>query len=212
MRDASKHQANDVVFVERRREMRIIVSVAARYALANRRDSRGNRREFACRIVNISSSAVTLLVPVSGTMGERVITQCDEFGKLEGVIIRLLDRGFVMRLNVSDEERGDLETKIEWYEKNKNHDLVDNRKHKRIVPKTPHSKLIFADGSVIGCFVIDMSVSGAAVSADIKPVIGTPLGVGTVVCRVVRHRKDGFAVKFLALQDSETLEEALIRP
>jgi hypothetical protein len=203
-------QAEDLMFVDRRREPRIIVSIAARYALANRRDSHGNRREFACRIVDISSLAMTLLVPVNGSVGERVLVHCDEFGKLEGSIIRVLERGFVMLTALSEEERRNLAVKIDWYEKNKNHDLVDNREHKRIIPKNPHSHLVFQDGSMLQCFVIDMSVAGVAVSADVKPEIGTPLAVGTLVGRVVRHLNDGFAVKFLTLQEPEALEQLLL--
>jgi hypothetical protein len=203
-------QADDLVFVERRSEPRIIVSIAAHYALANRRDSHGNRREFACRIVDISSRAMTLLVPVNGAVGERVLVHCDEFGKLEGGIIRLLERGFVMQIAAGEEGRRNLAVKIEWYEKNKNHDLVDNREHKRIIPKNPHSKLVLQDGSMLQCFVIDMSVAGVAVSADVKPEIGTPLAVGKLVGRVVRHLNDGFAVRFLTLQEPETLEQMLL--
>jgi hypothetical protein len=203
-------QADDLVFVERRSEPRIIVSIAAHYALANRRDSHGNRREFACRIVDISSRAMTLLVPVNGAVGERVLVHCDEFGKLEGGIIRLLERGFVMQIAAGEEGRRNLAVKIEWYEKNKNHDLVDNREHKRIIPKNPHSKLVFQDGSMLQCFVIDMSVAGVAVSADVKPEIGTPLAVGKLIGRVVRHLNDGFAVRFLTLQEPETLEQMLL--
>jgi len=210
MLGSPSHQADDVVFVDSRREPRIIVSIAARYALANRRDSHGDRREFACRVVNISLHAITLLVPVNGALGERVIIHCDEFGKLEGTIIRVLDRGFVVQIAATDEERRKLAVKIDWYEKNKNHDLSENREHKRIIPNDPHSKLIFTDGSVLECFVIDMSVSGVAVSADIKPEIGTPLAVGKLVGRVVRHLDDGFAIKFVALQDPDGLEQALI--
>ena len=205
-------QTDDLVFVERRQATRIIVSIAARYALANRRDGRGNRREFACRIVDISVQAMTLQVPVNGALGERVIVHCDEFGKLEGTIMRVLERGFVMQINASDEERKNLAVKIDWYEKNKNHDLADNREHKRIVPKNPHSKLVFQDGSVLRCFIIDMSVSGVAVSADVQPEIGTPLAVGRLVGRVVRHLDDGFAVKFLKLQEREGLEQLLLLP
>jgi hypothetical protein len=202
--------ADDIVFVERRREPRIIVSIAAHYVLANRRDSHGNRREFACRIVDISSQAMTLLVPVNGALGERVMVHSEEFGKLEGGIIRLLDRGFIMQIALSDEGRKNFAVKIDWYEKNKNHELDDNREHKRIIPKNPHSKLVLQDGSVLQCFVIDMSVSGVAVSADVKPEIGTPLDVGSLVGRVVRHLKDGFAVKFLTLQERENLEQLLL--
>ena len=201
----------DVAVVDRRREPRIIVSVPARYALASRRDTRGNRREFSCRIVNVSPSAMTLLVPVTGAVGERVIIHCDEFGKMEGTIMRTLDRGFVMKIAASEEERSKFAAKIDWYEKNKNHDLTDSRVHKRIVPKDPRSIIVMADGTQQECFIIDMSVSGAAVSADVRPPLGTPLAVGKVIGRVVRHLSGGFAVQFLQIQEMEFLEQRLIQ-
>lgn len=201
----------DVAVVERRREPRIIVSIAARYALTTRRDTRGNRREFSCRIVDISPSAMTLLVPVNGTVGERVIVHCDEFGKLEGTILRTLDRGFVVKMVATNEERNKFATKIDWYEKNKNHELPDSREHKRILPKDPRSVLVLADGTQLECFVIDMSISGVAVSADIKPAIGMPLAVGKVVGRVIRHLPEGFAVQFVQLQEFDCLEQRLIQ-
>jgi len=202
---------DDVAFVDRRSEPRIIVSIAARYALANRIDPRGNRREFSCRIVNVSPSAMTLVVPVLGAVGERVIVRCDEFGKQEGSIIRTLDRSFVIKMVAADEDRAKFAAKIEWYEKKKNHDVHDSRAHKRIAPNDPRSTLVLADGTQMECFVIDMSISGVAVSADIKPPIGTPLAVGKVIGRVVRHRQDGFAVQFIYLQDFDTLEQRLIQ-
>ena len=155
------------MFVDRRRDPRIVVSLPARYALANRRDTQGNRREFACRIINISSRAMTLIAPVKGAIGERVITQCDEFGKLEGLITRTLESGFVISLGLNENERTKLAVKIDWYENNKNHDIVDGRTYKRRVPKNPQTLLLLADKTLLPCFVIDMSASGAAVSADI---------------------------------------------
>lgn len=153
---------------------------------------------------------MTLWVPVNGTIGERVLVHCDEFGKLEGSIIRTLDRGFVMKMVASDDERAKFSAKIDWYEKNKNHELPDSREHKRIRPKDPRSIVVLADGSQLQCFVIDMSVSGAAVSADIRPEIGMPLAIGKVVGRVVRHLPDGFAVQFVQIQELDTLEQRLI--
>ena len=203
-------QTDDLVVVERRRNPRIIISLPGRYALANRRDSQGKRREFACRIVNISSHGMTLVAPVKGAIGERVITYCDEFGKLEGAILRILDGGFVVSIELNDDARENLSARIDWYEQYKNHDLLDNRNNKRIAPKNPNTILSFADATMLSCFVIDISVSGAAISADIKPEIGTPLAVGKVVGRVVRHFTEGFAVKFIELQDIESLEEKLI--
>jgi hypothetical protein len=98
-----------------------------------------------------------------------------------------------------------------WHEKFQKKETTDNRKHKRIAPNNPLSSLILADGSRLRCFVIDMSVSGVAVSADIMPELRTPLAVGTIVGRVVRHVPGGFAVEFVEHQDMRSLERMLIQ-
>lgn len=211
MQQFSEPQNDDIVVVERRRAPRIIVSIAAYYTLASRYDGQGNRRELACRIVDISMHGMTLLVPVNGEMGERVIVHCNEFGKLEGNIIRLLDRGLVMSISAPDDERAKLAARIDWYEKNKNHDVPDSRAHKRIVPKDPRSVLTFHDRTRLQCFIIDMSASGAAISADTCPPVGMPLAVGKIVARVVRHFDGGFAVQFLEVQELDQLEQKLIQ-
>ena len=89
--------------------------------------------------------------------------------------------------------------------------VIDARTQERIIPENPHSTLIFADGSTLGCFVIDMSVTGAAVSADVQPAIGAPLAVGRSVGRVVRHFAEGFAVKFERPVDRDYLEHLIIK-
>lgn len=188
---------------------RAIVSIGGRYALADKRDATGDRRQFACRAVSVSPSLFTLATPVNGALGERVIAHFNEFGKLQGPIVRLLSRGFVFKVNATEEERARLAARIEWIEKNKNHELQDERRHKRIVPKDPYSTLIFADGSTLGCFVIDVSSSGVAVSADVVPEIGTVLAIGKIVGRVVRRFNEGFAIHFVQVQDARLLEQRL---
>jgi len=56
---------------------------------------------------------------------------------------------------------------------------------------------LLADGTVRTCFIIDVSVTGAAVSTDFVPEIGTVLAVGKAVGRVSRHFDGGFAVQFI---------------
>jgi hypothetical protein len=55
-----------------------------------------------------------------------------------------------------------------------------------------------------------MSVSGAAVSADIIPEMGMPLAVGTVVGRVVRQFAGGFAIQFIEPLPLDSLEERVL--
>ena len=72
-----------------------------------------------------------------------------------------------------------------------------------MIPENPHSILTLADGATHGCFVVDMSILGAAVSSGLQPRIGTPLAIGACVGRVIRIFETGFAVKFLERQDIE---------
>jgi hypothetical protein len=196
---------------EHRLDARFITSLAGRYMLSSKRDTLGNRREFACRALNMSALNMLLACPVTAPLGERVITHIDQFGKLEGKITRLMDRGFIMSLTGTEEEQAKRAAKLAWLEDHKNHDVHDIRKHGRIEPRNPYSTLVLPDGQILTCLVIDMSASGAAVSADIQPEIGLPLALGKVVGRVRRTFAEGFAIQFIETQDLDTLEDRLIR-
>jgi hypothetical protein len=71
--------------------------------------------------------------------------------------------------------------------------------------------VLLPDASVIGCFVFDMSVSGAAVSTELSPRLGDVLAVGKIVGRVVRVFPEGFAIRLIRLQDQDALERLLIQ-
>lgn len=200
----------DVAFIDRR-SVRTAASIAGRYCIANKRNVRGERREFACRTISISTDAIALTGPVKGAVRERVIAHFDELGKLDGQIVRLIPDGFVMNITLPDDRRARLAAKIDWLDKHKHFKLPDDRKHKRLVPIRPHSTIMLADGTVLGCFVIDMSVSGVAVSADVSVRLGDVLAVGKVIGRVVRLFPEGFALRFIELQHADQLESRLIR-
>jgi hypothetical protein len=210
----------DVFFIDvaepdatrRQRKISIIASIPGRYALTRQVDAQGNRREFSCRVVQISPDAMTLAAPVKGAIGERVIATLLEFGKFEGPVLKTHHLGFVMGVTLADAEREKFAARFEWYDKHKNQDVPDKRRSKRIIPSHPHSIVTRADCTIVGAYVIDMSVTGAAVSADIEPYIGEPLAVGKVIGRVVRHFAGGFGVQFITPQDPKTLEIALLTP
>jgi hypothetical protein len=115
-----------------------------------------------------------------------------------------------MDIAASQEERARLGAKIDWIKKKFHNAAPDKREHKRMLPRNPRSGLILPSGAKMDCFIIDMSRSGVAISADLNPEIGTPLAIGGVIGRVVRHLDVGFAVKFVSLQDTDTLEQVLV--
>jgi hypothetical protein len=191
-------------------DLRVITGISGKYSLADVRNARGERRVFGCRVVSLSCYAMTLAAPVKGKIGDRVIAEIDRLGKLEGAIRQLLTRGFVMSIVANQHQRSSLATKIAWMESQKNHDAFDRRANRRTIPANPNSKIILADGRVENCLVLDLSVSGAAVSAGTVPDIGAVLAVGSVVGRVVRHFADGFAIEFVQRQHPTSVETMVV--
>ncbi|HUZ33345.1 MAG TPA: PilZ domain-containing protein [Xanthobacteraceae bacterium] len=201
---------DDVVWVDRRQDARIVVSIPGRFSLADRRDMQGERRVFSCRAINVSSYAIALASAVSGKVGDRVIAEIEHLGKLKGSIMRVLERGFIMNIIATAEEREKLATKIEWLGKFKDHDEGDRRAQRRFAPANPYSQIMLPDGSTQTCLVVDLSVSGAALSAEAVPDIGTVVAVGKIVGRVVRHFEGGFAVQFTERQSADEIEKKLL--
>jgi hypothetical protein len=194
---------------DQRDDKHVYVSLAGRYSLAS--STSGEPRQFACRAVNISAYEVALAAPVIGKPGILVVANIEQLGQVKGLILREFKLGFAMSVMANAQERQLLATRIDWIERNRHFEVIDSRAHARFIPRCPLFLLTLADGSLLTCFVIDISVSGAAISADITPKLGTVLAVGKVVGRVTRHLPGGFAVKFVEMQDRQEVETLVIR-
>ncbi len=189
------------------------VAVVGHYTLSNWFDSQGKPRTFACRTSRVSPFRMMVAVPVIGRVGDRISSYFGDFGKLEGHISDTAAGSFLLELAMTTSMREKLATKLTWLDKKqKDPEVREARTHARIIPANSHSILTFADGSTRSCFIIDMSASGAAVSADVQPQLGMPLAVGACVGRVVRLLPHGFAVKFVEQQSRNDLERLVLRP
>lgn len=191
-------------------DVRFIGAVAGRYALSARRNPRGGSAEvFACRLCSISTRMAVVVAPVLGNVGSGVTAHFDVFGILRGRIVRTLNSGFAIDIDLNEDGRGKLAAKISWYKRRVLEQVPDRREHKRFLPRDPRSTLTFGDGATVPCFIIDYSRSGVAISAEVTPELGTPVAVGRIVGRVVRHLDVGFAIRFVELQELEFIETRL---
>ena len=188
------------------------VAVSGNYTLSNWYDPQGKPRVFACRTNRISPFQMMVDVPVVGKVGDRLTSYFRDFGKLEGLISDTVKGRFLLELEMTGAMRENLANKLTWLEKKqKDPNTPDSRKDARIIPATSHTTLTLADGTIHECFIIDMSVSGAAISAEVQPQLGMPLAVGGCVGRVVRLLDNGFAVKFIEAQNRGDLERRIVR-
>ena len=170
---------------ERRRFQRVKVSLLGRYMLSD-------RREYPCQVVNMSPGGIAMAAPVIGAPGERVIAYVDHLGRLEGLIVRMIDNGFAMTVSATPRKR-----------------LPEARRHGRIVPRKQSGRLRLPNGIIVPCRIIDISESGCAVALphDLRPEVNSPVTIGRVPGRVVRHIEDGLAIEFSRLQHLDFLED-----
>jgi hypothetical protein len=186
---------------ERRRFQRVKVQLLGRYMLAD-------RREFPCQVINMSPGGLALLAPVIGNLGERVVAYLDHIGRVEGKITRLLDNGFAMTVGATPRKRDKLAAQLTWLANRQILNLPEDRRHDRIVPRNPMAILkLDEEGRDIACRIMDLSLSGAALAAEIRPKVGSAVTLGKVQARVVRHLEEGFAVEFVHAQLPETVED-----
>ena len=189
---------------ERRRHQRVRVNLLGRYMLAD-------RREYPCQVIDMSPGGMALIAPVAGEPGERVIAYVDHLGRLEGRITRLIDNGFAMTVAATARKRDKLAAQLTWLANRQILNLPEDRRHGRFTPKNPTGRLILPNGVNIGCRVIDLSQSGAAIAIapDLRPAIGAMVTIGKTQGRVVRHIDDGFAIEFTRLQHPDFVEESV---
>ncbi len=159
-----------------------------------------NREEYTCQTINISPGGVAMVAPVMGTLGERVIVYLEQIGRLDGTIVRPIERGFAFSFQASLHKRDKLAAQLTWLANRHSLGLPEDRAHERMAPKNTRGRLTLQDGREFLCTIIDVSMTGAALKTDLQPALGTLVTLGKTQATVVRLFEGGFAVQFIQPQ------------
>ncbi|MFT4181209.1 MAG: PilZ domain-containing protein [Rhizobium sp.] len=165
--------------------------------------------EFECMVTDMSPGDMYVTCLGRPRADERVVAYIDHLGRVEGNVVAVDGRGFTMSINATDRKREKLAAQLTWLANKHELGLPEDRRHDRLTPRTTQSELTLEDGTCYVCRIMDLSLSGAAVDVEARPPIGTPVRLGNMRGRVVRHFIEGVAVEFLSVQSRETLREFL---
>jgi hypothetical protein len=188
--------------IDRRRHQRVSVNLLGRYMLAD-------RQEYPCQVTDISPGGAALVAPVVGIRGERVVCYLDHIGRIEGTIVRQLPVGFALQMTVPLIKREKLADQLTWLANRNDLGMPEDRRHERIAPKNPRSTLLAADGTYYPVRLIDISISGAAMTCDQRPPVGSAVTIGRTPARVVRVSPTGIAVEFARLLPAEQFSDQI---
>jgi len=193
---------------DRRRHKRVPVELLGRFM-------RESKHEYPCKLIDISvgGAAISSPFPVveeaggeGVVLGERVVAYFDHIGGIEGLVVRGFRGGFAFRIVATPHKREKLAATLTWLA-NRELDGADERRHERVTPReSVAQKLTLAQGIVIECRVLDVSIAGASIGSPARPAIGTEVMLGKLRARVMRHHAQGFGVQFIDIQNAATLK------
>lgn len=193
MQGTSTDQIRDT---DRRRHERIDLCVNGRLMVPD-------QQEFSCTVTDISLVGIALQSEAEVLIGDHLIIYLDDLGRFEGPVCRFLKEGFAIELKLADTHRAKVEERIQWLsnmQSGESADAANLRQFPRHMPDTRSlgttSKIILGNGEQIDCKVLDMSLSGVLVGTQLQLPIGSPVTIGRMKGRVVRHAPEGLGIQF----------------
>lgn len=183
---------------DRRRHKRICVTLLGRFM-------RESKEDFPCKLIDISAGGVAVTSQTTAPVGERIVAYFDHIGGIEGEVVREFEGGFAFKINATKHKREKLAAQLTWLANRSELADVDGRRHERIAPGNKDSMLQLAEGIVVTCRVLDVSISGASIATPARPDIGSEVVLGKLRARVMRHHSQGFGVQFIDVQNVTAL-------
>lgn len=187
---------------EQRSFQRVSVNLPGRLMLPN-------HDEYDCTVLHMSPGDVFFACHARPRAGERIIAYVDHLGRIEGSVAKTTDDGFVITVIATERKREKLAAQLTWIANKHELGLPEDRQHDRLTPRNSRTELALDDGRHYPCRIIDLSLSGAAVDIEVRPAVGTPVQLGNMRGRVVRHFQEGVAIEFSSVQPKEALTEFL---
>jgi len=195
---AVKGTSVDYSIAERRRYKR------ERVELMGRQFEPAENREAHCKILDISPGGARVLsdaVPPPGTL---IVVYIDGFGRFEGSVARAEQSTFGIQFNCSDYKRARVAEQITLYMNGGSLDQSALRRHERS-PTKSMARFTRANGNVVNCEVIDLSLSGVSLATEIRPPVGELVLIGQMAGRIARHHGTGIGIEFIS-QHSAVVE------
>jgi hypothetical protein len=182
---------------ERRRFRRVPVDLPGRLFIP------ADSREARCTIADLSPGGAGITCDTVPDPGTAVVLYVDGFGRFEGNVVRRHGYGFGVAFVCTPAKRERTAEQLTLF---LNKQLVDEsvlRRHERSSQKG-FAKFTRADGQVIQCEVMDISVGGVSLKTDVRPPIGEFVLIAQIAGRIARHHEHGVGIEFVGQDRTHT--------
>lgn len=160
--------------------------------------------EHPCRVAKLTLEGATFMTDQVPPFGLPIVAYIGDLGRVVGVTEKRIDGGFTVKFTLAGPKRDKFAAKLAQLEGNEETQRVQ-RRSTRFEPAESKSHISLSDGRVYPCEVLDISLSGAAVRAEIMPTLGTYVVLGKMRGRIVRYTDQGMAIEFVKPLDKTSL-------
>ena len=182
--------------IDRRRFRRVKIGLPGRLFLP------AESHESRCTVIDMSPGGAAIACETIPEPGTQVVLYVDNFGRFEGHVARRDGYGFGIAFTCTPSKRERTAEQLTLF---MNKALVDQsvmRRHERASQKG-FAKFTRADGQIVHCEVMDISVGGVSLKTDVRPPIGEFVLIAQIAGRIARHHGDGIGIEFVGRDAAE---------
>lgn len=176
---------------ERRRYKRVPVELSGRLFVPS------ESREARCKVSDMSPGGARITCEIVPPHGSQVVIYIDGFGRFEGNVARPEEGGFGIQFQCSQHKRDRIAEQLTLYLNGGSLDEAVLRRHDR-APTKGLARFTRANGEIVNCEVLDLSLSGVSLATDVRPPVGEFVLIGQMAGRVARHHETGIGIEFVA--------------
>lgn len=185
--------------IDHRRYPRVEISVPGRYMTSD-------GTEHVCTVRNFSFGGIGFDSDHEVAINDHIISYIENLGRFEGVVARLYEGGFAIRMEIKGPrlervaQKVDFQTaRIERESKNSAPTSMANTARDRM-----ETQLILEGGRSSPCKVIDVSLTGVKLVTHMRPPLGAHVTIGTMKGHVQMHTSEGILITFDATEHQQT--------
>ena len=191
----AEQESPGVTGKERRRSRRVRVDLHGRLFVP------GEEREAPCMVMDMSAGGAQVTCEVIPAPQSPVVLYIDGFGRLEGIVVRSAKgewsgESFGVRFTCSAFKRERMAEQLAAYADSGVIDQAPLRRHERANTKGL-ARFTRANGDVVNCEVLDLSLGGVSLRTEVRPQIGELVLIGQMAGRVARIHENGIAIEFV---------------
>jgi hypothetical protein len=178
-----------------------------RLALAGRLFIPGDETEAHCTVLDLSPGGAAIDCEIIPEHSTPVVLYVEGFGRFEGRVTRRGTSDFGVAFASTSAKRERTARKITAFlNKTLGYESALSR-HARGRGQG-FAKFTRADGQIVNCEIMDMSVGGVSLKTETRPPIGEFVLIAQIAGRVARHHTDGIGIEFVG-QERHPPEHAI---